>query len=105
MKKEDSLNFEEEADLLRMLGHPTRLKILQVLQEEERCVKNIWERLGLNQANVSQHLAMMKHKGILGAARRGGRTCYFIKDQRAIEVLNCIRGQMSDHEEKRAPGL
>jgi len=88
MPRKNLATFEEQADLLRTLGHPTRLRILQILLEEEQCVKNIWERLGLSQANVSQHLAMMKHKGILGAVRRGGRTCYFIKDPRAISVLN-----------------
>jgi ArsR family transcriptional regulator len=91
MIRKTSLTFEEEADLLKSLGHPTRLKILQLLQEEEQCVKNIWERLGLNQANVSQHLAMMKHKGILAAVRKGGTMCYSIKDPRAIQILNLMR--------------
>ena len=93
MIKKAAITFEGEADLFKALGHPTRLKILQVLLEEEQCVKNIWEKLGLNQANVSQHLAMMKHKGILTAVRRGGKICYSIKDPRAIQILNSIRSR------------
>jgi ArsR family transcriptional regulator len=56
-------------------------------------VKNIWEKLGLSQANVSQHLTMMKHKGILGAVRKGGKICYFIKDPRAIQILSAARSR------------
>jgi len=89
--KKTSGNLEEEADLLKTLGHPTRLQILQLLLEEEQCVKNIWERLGLNQANVSQHLTMMRHKGILSAERKGGRMCYSIKDKRALQILKTIQ--------------
>ena len=93
MTKKTLATFEGEADLLRTLGHPTRLKILQILVEEEQCVKNIWEKLGLSQANVSQHLTMMKHKGILGAVRKGGKICYFIKDPRAIQILSAARSR------------
>jgi ArsR family transcriptional regulator len=91
MPKKTSVTFEEGASLLRVLGHPTRLQILQILTEEDHCVKNIWERLGLNQANVSQHLTMMKHRGILKAERKGGRMCYSIRDKRAVQILDLLR--------------
>ena len=91
MQKKISVTIEEGASLLRVLGHPTRLQILQILTEEDHCVKNIWERLGLNQANVSQHLTMMKHRGILKAERKGGRMCYSIRDKRAVQILNLLR--------------
>ena len=91
MPKKISGTFEEEASLLRTLGHPTRLRILQILLEEDQCVKNIWERLGLSQANVSQHLIIMKHRGILKAERKGGRMCYSIKDKRAAQILDLFR--------------
>jgi ArsR family transcriptional regulator len=91
MPKKISVTFEEGASLLRVLGHPTRLQILQILTEEDHCVKNIWERLGLNQANVSQHLTMMKHRGILKAERKGGRMCYSIRDKKAVQILDLLR--------------
>jgi DNA-binding transcriptional ArsR family regulator len=90
-KKQVPGKYEEEADLLRALAHPTRLQILRILTEEDQCVKNIWERLGLNQANVSQHLTMMKHRGILKSERKGGRMCYAIKDKRAVQILQLFR--------------
>ena len=91
MPKKISGTFEEEASLLRTLGHPTRLQILQILLEEDQCVKNIWERLGLSQANVSQHLSIMKHRGILKAERKGGRMCYSIRDKKALQFLSLLR--------------
>ncbi len=91
MPKKICETIEEEASLLRTLGHPTRLQILQILLEEDQCVKNIWERLGLSQANVSQHLIILKHQGILKAERKGGRMCYSIRDKRAAQVLSLLR--------------
>jgi DNA-binding transcriptional ArsR family regulator len=86
-----SRTLEGEASLLRTLGHPTRLQILRILMEEDQCVKNIWERLGLNQANVSQHLTIMKHQGILRSERKGGRMCYAIEDKRVLRLLDLLR--------------
>ncbi len=90
-KKQFSGQYEAAADLLRALAHPTRLQILRILAEEDQCVKSIWERLGLNQANVSQHLILMKHRGILKSERKGGRMCYAIKDKRVVPILQLFR--------------
>ena len=60
--------FGKEAEMLKVLGHPIRLKIVAGLCTQECNVKHIWECLGLPQATVSQHLALLKNKGIIAPA-------------------------------------
>jgi ArsR family transcriptional regulator len=84
------MNFENAAELLKIMGHPTRLKILMHLKNENKCVKNIWESLSLPQANVSQHLILMKNKGILDSERKGSQICYFLKNDNVMSILNYL---------------
>lgn len=82
--------------MLRCLGHPVRLGILDLLEREsELTVTEIYEALGLEQAVCSQHLTLMRDKGILGHRREGVNVLYRIGDARALKVLGCVRGSAS----------
>ena len=91
MKKTADKNFMEEAELLRLLGHPLRLRIIQALKEQESCVKNLWHSLNLPQSLVSQHLNLMKSKDILKSERKGNLICYAIKDLRVLKILELLK--------------
>jgi ArsR family transcriptional regulator len=83
--------LEGGADLLRTMGHPVRLNILRLLLEEDSCVKNIWSCLEIPQATVSQHLAILKNKGIVEGRREGTIIRYSVANpqvRRIIEVLS-----------------
>jgi ArsR family transcriptional regulator len=84
------MDFENAAELLKIMGHPTRLRILMHLKSENKCVKNIWESLSLPQANVSQHLILMKNKGILDSERKGSQICYFLNNDNVMNILNYL---------------
>ncbi len=84
------MDFENVAELLKIMGHPTRLRILMYLKNENKCVKNIWESLELPQANVSQHLILMKNKGILDSERKGSQICYFLNNEHVMNILNYL---------------
>lgn len=73
-----SRNFSEEAEIFKVLGHPIRLKIVAGLCTRECNVKHIWECLGLPQATVSQHLALLKNKGIIEGKRDGVEVHYSV---------------------------
>jgi DNA-binding transcriptional ArsR family regulator len=89
----DAERVEETARMLRCLGHPVRLAILDLLEREaELTVTEIYETLGLEQAVCSQHLTLMRDKGILGHRREGVNVLYRIGDVRALKVLGCVRG-------------
>ena len=83
---------EGTARILRCLGHPLRLQILDVLEKEGECtVTEVYEALGVEQAVASQHLTNMRDKGILARRRDGVHVFYSIGDERALKVLACVR--------------
>lgn len=88
VEKEESLT--EVADFLKALGHPIRIKIIELLLKHKQCVKNLGEVIGISQPNISQHLSILRSKGIVGCKREGSIICYYIKDKRAIEVYNLL---------------
>ena len=84
-------DYVAEAELLKALGHPIRLKIIEVLISNKSCVKNIWETLGLPQATVSQHLVSLKNKGIVSCKRDGVMMCYQLSDKRIEKIFNELK--------------
>jgi DNA-binding transcriptional ArsR family regulator len=87
--------IENTARMLKCLGHPIRLQVLELLQRKnELTVTEIYEALEIEQAVASQHLTTMRDKGILGRRRDGVHVFYSIGDQRATKVLECIRGSV-----------
>ena len=83
-------DFNQEAEMLKVLGHPVRLKIVAGLCTQECNVKHIWECLGLPQATVSQHLSLLKNKGIIEGKRDGVEVRYTVihpMARRLIELL------------------
>jgi ArsR family transcriptional regulator len=85
-------NFDREADMLKVLGHPVRLKIVAGLMAQSCNVKKIWECLGLPQATVSQHLALLKNKGIINGRRDGVEVYYQVVSMQARAVVTALLG-------------
>lgn len=84
--------LDRMAGTLRVLAHPQRLRIIEILQiETEAPVHGIMARLGLPQAVISQHLNHMRRAGLLKATRRGKEVWYGIAEPSALTVLDCIR--------------
>lgn len=82
--------FNSEAEILKVLGHPIRLKIVAGLCTRECNVKHIWECLGLPQATVSQHLALLKHKGIIEGKRDGVEVHYSVVNPLAKKLISML---------------
>jgi ArsR family transcriptional regulator len=88
---------EHVAEVLKAVAHPIRLKIVDLLQDEEMCVSDIVKAVGGKQSITSQQLNMMKDKGVLGCRREGARVYYRIEDKNVIKLLGCIY----DHCERK----
>ena len=85
------MDFTEEAEILRVLAHPVRLQIAYGLSQVGDCnVKNIWSCLELPQSNISQHLSLMKSRGLIGSERQGVEVHYFVKHPSVLELLKCL---------------
>lgn len=85
-----SLNFDREAEILKVLGHPVRLKIVAGLMSQSCNVKKIWECLELPQATVSQHLALLKNKGIIEGKRDGVEVFYQVTSVESRKIVESL---------------
>ncbi len=81
------MGHEAQAEFLQAVGQATRLRILEVLADGERCVCDIQMAVGEQQSNVSKHLAILRRSGILSARREGGRVMYRLRTGRISDFL------------------
>ena len=75
-----------QSDVCKTLASPKRIEILNALKEGEKTVSELVEILGVPKANVSQHLAVMRHKGILKFRREGINMYYSVSNRKVIEA-------------------
>jgi len=73
------LDYEKMSDFFKALGNPTRLKIVKELAKGERCVGEVESSVRVSQANVSQHLTLLKAQGIVDCRREGTTRCYYLR--------------------------
>ncbi len=85
------IDFEAEAQILKALAHPTRLRVIEILQQEPICVKHIGDLMDVPQANLSQHLSILRNCGIVSCSREGNRSCYSIRDSRVTDILDILK--------------
>ncbi len=76
---------------LKAMSHPLRLKILCTLGEQEVSVQDIVGYVGTSQSNISQHLAILKDKGILVSRKDANRVFYRIVDRRMLNLIQMMR--------------
>lgn len=86
-----------KADIFQALAHPTRIAILELLGEGELSAGVLIEKLGMEQANVSQHLAVLRTKQIVANRKAGNQVFYSIRDPIIIEVLRLMRSYFHAH--------
>ncbi len=76
---------------MKAIAHPLRLKILCILGGQEISVQDIVERVGTSQSNISQHLAILRDKGILTARKDANRVYYKVGDARTLKLVAMMR--------------
>ena len=76
-----------KANLFRVLGHPARVRILELLREGERSVGALQAELDLDSSGTSQHLAALRRIGLVDSRREGTSVYYRIVDERALDLL------------------
>ena len=83
--------FEMQADVCLALGNPRRLQILNLLKEGERSVSVLIEKVNINKANMSQHLSVLKQKGLVLTRREGTTIYYRLASPRISEACSIMR--------------
>ncbi len=76
---------------IKAIAHPLRLKVLCVLGAQEISVQDIVEAVGTSQSNISQHLAILRDKGVLCTRKDANRVYYRICDQRTLKLVEMMR--------------
>ena len=80
-----------KAEIFQALGHPTRIAIVESLRNGEMSAGRIIEQLGLEQANASQHFAVLRSKQVLVNRKEGNQVFYSLRDPVLIEVLDILK--------------
>lgn len=93
---EDS-EIAQAAHCLKAMSHPLRLKILCVLGGEAVSVQDIVEQVGTTQSNISQHLAILRDKGILAYRKDANRVYYYIDDRRMLQLIGMMKEVFCPH--------
>jgi DNA-binding transcriptional ArsR family regulator len=83
--------IEQAARAMKAISHPLRLKILCVLGEHEVNVQDIVDAVGTSQSNISQHLAVLREKGIIASRKNANRVFYLVRDQRTLQLIVTMR--------------
>ncbi len=84
-------DIERASRSLKAMSHPLRLKILCTLGDQEISVQDIVERVGTSQSNISQHLAILRDKGILSSRKDANRVYYKVVDNRTLKLIDMMR--------------
>ena len=84
-------DVERAARSLKAMSHPLRLKILCTLGDREISVQDIVDHVGTSQSNISQHLAILRDKGILASRKDANRVFYRVGDTRTLKLISMMR--------------
>ena len=97
----DLITTDEDIDRasrsLKAMSHPLRLKILCTLGDQEISVQDIVDRVGTSQSNISQHLAILRDKGILASRKDANRVYYRVGDGRTLRLICMMREVFCTH--------
>lgn len=85
-----TLLYERQAKIAKAVAHPLRMAVIDFLKGGERCVCEIAERVGSERSNISRHLAVMVHAGVLTCRKDGLKVFYSLKTPCVAEWLSCI---------------
>ena len=88
------MDYVKGTAVLKALGHPARLQMMQGIAKYGCHVNKIVEKLGLPQSTVSQHLAALRSAGLVTFEKKGTKACYKVTDDRFMKIIQ-ILGELS----------
>jgi ArsR family transcriptional regulator len=91
MTNQCQVDYTSYADIIKVLGHPVRLQIVAGILCHDCNVNGIVEKLQIPQSTVSQHLAILRNKGIITAHKDGVSTCYKVEHEFVQKIIRLIR--------------
>ncbi len=89
-----------KAEFFRTLGHPVRVRALELLKGGEMTVGDLQAELGIDSSGASQHLSAMRRQGILEARKEGTSVYYKVRDPRIFQMLESAKQVIGSHLEE-----
>jgi ArsR family transcriptional regulator len=83
--------YQVKAEFFRILGHPVRVRILELLRDGERTVGDLQRELNMDSSGTSQHLGVLRKLGVLDTRRQGTSVYYTVRDPRIFQLLEVSR--------------
>jgi ArsR family transcriptional regulator, arsenate/arsenite/antimonite-responsive transcriptional repressor len=93
--------YEARASILKAMGHPTRLFILEELHKQERCVNELTEMIGADVSTVSKHLSVLKNAGLVYDEKRGNSIYYKLCCSCLVDIINNIQTVLKTNTDKQ----
>ncbi len=93
--------FELQADICKTFSNAKRMEIIHVLKEGEMSAGDLIEKIGLSKANLSQHMSVLKSKGVVVSRREGLSIFYRISNSKIHEACNLMREILLDQIQER----
>ncbi|MGW0487874.1 ArsR/SmtB family transcription factor [Streptomyces olivaceus] len=87
--------YEAKADFFKMLGHPVRIRVLELLQDGPRPVRELLADIGVEPSNLSQQLAVLRRSGLVSATRTGSTVVYELAGGDVADLLAAARRILS----------
>lgn len=92
----NKITYERNAQVYKVLAHPTRLEILNILKSSSSTVEALLEIMPITKANISQHLALLRHAGVVTTEKTGLYVTYSIVDPKIVEPCAILRDLRKD---------
>jgi len=99
MTKKEHARFEARAQILKAIAHPTRLYIVDVLSNGERCVRDLTKMVGDDMSTVSKHLSVLRSVGIVRDEKRGAEVFYSLRMGCVMGFFGCIEAVLKGEKD------
>ena len=93
--------YKLHADFCKFMSNPKRIEILFLLEEKEMCVEELAKAMDVKIPNISQHLAVMREKGVVEVRREGNKMYYKVSNPKTIQACLIMREAMIEQMEKQ----
>jgi len=105
MNREIRDRYESRARIMKALGHPTRLFIVDELSRSGRCVCELTEMVGADTSTVSKHLSLLRDAGIVDYEKRGTQMHYFLAAPCVLDFFSCLENMVQTNLQRQMNDL
>lgn len=105
MKQDIRDRYEARARIMKALGHPTRLFIIDELSRQDRCVYELTEKIGADTSTVSKHLSILREAGLVDYEKRGTQMHYHLAAPCVLDFFSCLEAMVRTNVQRQLSSL